>query len=75
MNNTSPCFKDHTWQARVFMAITAFKGMSMTMTATPAITEGPRFWKNPAVSSDVDTEVTKNVYALNIPATENKVPK
>lgn len=57
------------------MAITAFKGISMTMTATPASTEGPRFCKNPAVSNIVDTEVKKNMYGVNIPATENKVPK
>lgn len=67
--------KDRTWKARVFMAITAFKGISMTMTATPASTEGPRFCKNPAVRSIVDTEVKENMYSLNKPATENKVPK
>lgn len=58
------------------MAITAFKGMSMTMTATPASTEGPRFCKNPAVSSIGETKVKKiTTQVLNIPATENKVPK
>lgn len=57
------------------MAITAFKGISMTMTATPARTEGPRFCKNPAVSSKVYTGGKKRVSGLSIPATESKVPK
>lgn len=40
---TSLSFQCHTWNARVFMAMTAFKGISMIMTATPARTDGPRF--------------------------------
>lgn len=41
--HTSLSSQRHTWNARVFMAMTAFKGISMTMTATPARTDGPRF--------------------------------
>lgn len=34
-----------TWNALVFIAITAFSGMSRTITATPANTEGPKALK------------------------------